>query len=114
MENQKIILHLTVTRQWFEVMVTGEKAFEIREKSNWIKSRLFNKDGTKRHYDLVSITNGYGKDKPNFVAEYKGFEEISEAYWAYSNGAVLDFVDDRYMIHLGKIQSISNYQTLTA
>lgn len=105
----KRILHLTVKKQWFEVMVTGEKDFEIREKSKWIESRLFNKDGSIKEYDLVSITNGYGKDKPNFIAEYKGFHDIPEGFWLFSNFSVLDVNKSTYRIDLGKIISVSNY-----
>lgn len=67
------ILHLSLKKEPFEVMVTGEKNQEFRKPTKWILSRLYNKDGTPKHYDVVKFTNGYGKDKPQFVCEYKGF-----------------------------------------
>jgi hypothetical protein len=67
-------LHLTLHKAAFDVMVTGEKKLEFRTPSKWINSRLFNKDGTKKHYDYIKFTNGYGSDKPYFVCEFKGFD----------------------------------------
>jgi len=58
------ILHLSIKKEPFEVMVTGEKDIEVRKISTWIDSRLFNKNGSKKHYDLVKFTNGYGKSRP--------------------------------------------------
>ncbi len=63
------ILHLTLSRKPFEVMVTGEKSTEYREPSKWILSRLQGKD-----YDFVKFVNGYGSDKPYFIAKYLGWK----------------------------------------
>lgn len=105
----KRVLHLTVKKEWFQIMVTREKPFELRRKSKWIESRLFNKDGSLKPYDLISITNGYGKDKPNFVAEYQGFHDIPGGFWLFSNFSVLDVKESSYRIDFGKIISVSNY-----
>lgn len=55
-------------------MVTGEKREEFRKPSKWMLSRMFNKnkDGSKsfKKYDLVKFVNGYGNDKPYFIAEF--------------------------------------------
>lgn len=97
------ILHLTLKKAPFEVMYTREKPYEIRVKSKWINSRLFNKDGSKKHYDLVRYTNGYGKDKPYFIAEYKGFDNCNGINWTFSNGFHIEFNDDRWIIYFGEI-----------
>lgn len=96
-------LHLTLKKAPFEVMVTGEKTFEIREQSSWINTRLFYPDGTPRTYDLIKFVNGYGKDKPYFIAEYKGFDNCNGITWTFSNGFHLEFKEDRWFIYLGKI-----------
>lgn len=81
-------LHLTLSKEPFEVMVTGEKRLEFRHDSKWIRSRLYDKSGNKREYDFIKFTNGYGKNKPYFVCR---FLEFFESYRSlepliYSNG----------------------------
>jgi hypothetical protein len=71
------ILHLTLKKKPFEVMVTGEKKIEYRKPSKWILSRLVSKE-----YDYVKFVNGYGKDKPYFIAEYSGFNIVNMNYSA--------------------------------
>src|SRR6056300_1026422 len=63
------ILHLTLKKSWFELMVSGEKTTEFRKPSDWIKQRLVDKE-----YELVRFVNGYGSDKPFFVAKYLGYK----------------------------------------
>ncbi len=60
------ILHLTLSKMPFEVMVTGEKSTEYREPSKWILSRLQGKD-----YDLIKFVNGYGSDGDISEALYR-------------------------------------------
>lgn len=69
------ILHLSLKKQWFDLMVTGEKNEEFRKGNDWMRSRLFNKDGSEKKYDLVKFVNGYGSDKPYFICKYIGFME---------------------------------------
>ena len=99
------ILHLSLKKEPFEVMVTGEKNQEFRKPTKWILSRLYNKDGTPKHYDVVKFTNGYGKDKPQFVCEYKGLEELSGnvGIYKYSNGFEVNVVAGDIIIRCGKI-----------
>lgn len=85
---EKSILHLTLSKKPFEVMVTGEKPEEFRKPSKWILSRLKNKDGTDKEYDLVKFVNGYGADKPYFITNYCGWMEKvgGDEVFHYSNG----------------------------
>ena len=120
METDKI-LKLTVSRKPFEVMVTGEKTSEYRKKSKWIESRLFvappgehgNGHENDRDYDFVEIRNGYGKDRPYFIAKYSGFSEMlnfGHSYIGWSNGLEIDESDYYYQIHLGEIVEIGNWE----
>lgn len=84
-------------------MVTGEKDVEVRAKGAWIKTRLFNEDGSKKLYDIIRFTNGYGSKRPYFVCEYKGFDNCNGMNMIYSNGLTLNFREDRWIIYLGKI-----------
>ena len=99
-------LYLTLKKKPFEVMKSGEKKSEYRENSKWIRSRLFNKDGTKRKYDYVKFTNGYGKTRPNFTVKFINFEKIFELKKTYSNGLVVNYpknLNGYYKINLGDI-----------
>lgn len=64
-------LHLTLTKVPFDLMITGEKTVEFRKPTQWIKSRLWDKNGSLKQYDVVKFTNGYGRDKPYFIADFK-------------------------------------------
>lgn len=100
------VLHLSLKKEPFDVMVTGEKNQEFRKPTQWIKSRLFNKDGTPKKYDVVKFVNGYGKDKPQFVCEYNGFEILHGPLpdLTYSNGFYLPSQPTgTIMIRLGAI-----------
>jgi len=107
------ILHLTLKRAPFEVMITGEKDLEYRTSSDWTKSRLFNKDGTERKYDAVKFTNGYGKDKPQFVAEFKGVQMCA---WTeiikFSNGLQIKVTPGMYIIEIGTVGLTRNISSL--
>jgi len=86
----KKVLHLSLKKEPFDVMVTGEKFIEFRNPTKWIMSRLENKDGTPKKYDVIKFTNGYRPTKPNFVCQYKGFDEVDEqsgpVNFEFSNG----------------------------
>lgn len=113
-------LHLTLNRQAFEVMVTGEKTEEYRKPSKWIEARLFEKGATlfpevktSKPYDQVKLVNGYGNDKPYFIAEFKGLRQIqkpnsSESY-IYSNGLKVTVNEVDYIIRLGAILEVGNW-----
>lgn len=98
------ILNLTLSKKPFEVMITGEKKVEFRKPSDWIKSRLFNKDGSRKDYDVVKFVNGYGKDKPFFIAIYNGFATALERTGKhYSNDLSVLVEPGDFQIYLGDI-----------
>lgn len=97
------ILHLTLHQSAYEVMHSGEKDFEIRRPSVWIKSRLFFANGTPKSYDAVKFTNGYGPNRPFFLAEYKGAHLIAAATQRiFSNGLIVNSLPGDYVIVLGE------------
>lgn len=92
------MLHLTVKNKPFEVMVTGEKNQEYRKPSQWIDSRLI------KYYDFVKIVNGYGGDKPMFIAEYFGFSFAGRIEnKTYSNGLEVEIEAGDRIIELGEV-----------
>lgn len=111
-------LKLTLKRQAFEVMVTGEKTEEYRKRSQWILSRLWQQDKSKlpirwyypKTYDYVEFTNGYGNDKPKFTAEFIDFlENLTPFTKTYSNGLKVAVDTHDQIIRFGKIIKIENY-----
>lgn len=103
------VLRLTLSKKPFDVMVTGEKSKEFRTPSKWIKSRLFDKNGNVRDYDLVEFKNGYGSDVPMFMAEYRGFIESSRYFSKeYSNDLKVQVNAGDFEIFLGEITERRN------
>ena len=84
-------LRLTLSADPYNVMVTGEKKVEFRDKAPWIESRLFSKSGDDRQYDRVVFVNGYRKDSPRFSVSFKGYKLVpAGVHVTYSNGLVVD------------------------
>jgi hypothetical protein len=101
---QPRVLLLTLSRKPFEVMATGEKKIEFRDQKAWIESRLYDKEGNKRDYDYVKFINGYGKNRPFFIAAFKSFDISLGSYTeTYSNGLKVNVRAGTFRIHLGKV-----------
>lgn len=65
------ILDLTIKKEWFDKIKSGEKKVEFREfKPHWIKRLL--KDSRARPYDAVRFRNGYKLSSPTLLVEWKG------------------------------------------
>ena len=93
-------LKLSVNKMAFNVMVTSEKTEEFRDETKWMMSRLLNKN-----YDFIQITNGYGSERPVFVAEYLGYT-IANVDKVYSNGLVVK--GEKVVIKFGEIVETRN------
>jgi len=83
-------LRLTIKKQWFGMILSGEKKEEYREIKPFFISRLCeplpmsiisggnlrdNHTGQNfkfKHYDAVEFINGYSKDAPRTTFEFKG------------------------------------------
>lgn len=100
------VLHLTLKAEPFEVMLKGEKKTEYREPSKWILSRL---NPTKK-YDLIKFVNGYGSDKPFFVAKFLGWEfhKGEPTDKVFSNGLIIKIETGVVKIHFGEVSETGN------
>ena len=127
------ILHLTLKKKWFDMILSGEKTEEYREiKPYWIK-RLLEYRGVysypimspiiksclseksfewlayigmyPKFYkgDEIVFTNGYGKDKPTIKVWIKGFS-IKEGKQEWGAEPNKKY----FTFHLGGIVSKSN------
>lgn len=64
------VLHLTLIRKWFDLIASGEKRGEYREKKEYWRKRL---EG--RQYDEIHFRNGYATDAPFMRVEFLGIED---------------------------------------
>ncbi len=67
--NNKKVLHLNLYRKYFDEIVSGKKTIEYRDKTPYWTTRLSNKK-----YDYIYFRNGYSKDAPMMLVEYKGVD----------------------------------------
>jgi hypothetical protein len=87
------VLRLTLKKKWYDMILSGEKKEEYRElKSYWIPRLLCNFDWDKskneiqlnggsyqvKNFNRIEFKNGYGKDAPTMLVEFKGVK-IGEA-----------------------------------
>jgi hypothetical protein len=73
MGNNKKVLMLIVTEEWFDKIWEGNKLHDYRELKPYWSKRLMN-----RSYDEVHIINGYGGKRPKMIFKYKGYEITKE------------------------------------
>ena len=91
------VLHLTLKKQWFDMIAIGEKGEEYREiKPYWMK-RI---EG--REYDVVQFRNGYAKDAPKMTVEYNGYSYgCGRPEWGAPSYST-------FVLQLGKVLSTTN------
>ena len=52
------VLHLILKHRWFDMIASGEKPEEYRDKTPYYDVRFFS-NGQPRHYDAVCLHRGY-------------------------------------------------------
>lgn len=70
-------LHLNLKKKWFDMILSGEKTEEYRDITIYWFSRLFDYVACIPHskrFDTITFSNGYSKNRPQFVIEFKGIE----------------------------------------
>lgn len=77
---------MILKKEPYQVMVSGEKNEEFRENTAYWRSRLYEKDETPKKFSYVEFSNGYQKNRPQFMVEFKGIEIIDEVDRSYSTG----------------------------
>ena len=81
--SKKSILALTLHRQYFAAIAAGTKKTEYRKRKPYWKKRLEGRD-----YDAVHFRNGYLKNAPEMLVEFRGVRRIGKDY-AIKLGRVL-------------------------
>ena len=65
--DNKKVLHLNLYRKYFDEIASGIKTIEYRDITPYWTTRLSN-----IKYDYIYFRNGYSKDAPMMLVEYKG------------------------------------------
>ncbi len=77
------ILHLTLYKQWFDQILSGEKTSEFRADTPYWRARITGS------FDYVHFVNGYGKQRPWMDVELKCIK--------------LNLLTNKFELMLGKI-----------
>lgn len=89
------VLHLTLKKQWFDMIASGEKREEYREIKPYWTRRLA--DIRADEYDAVRFRNGYRTDSPAVTVELEGiFSGFGRKEWGAPSERV-------YILRLGRI-----------
>ncbi len=75
---EKLILKIVIKGEWFDLIASEEKKIEERKYTPFWISRLYDKNGKKRHYELIEFINGYNTDARRMVTKYGGFNKKGE------------------------------------
>ena len=100
--SENMILYLTLKKEFFNQIKSGEKKAEYREYKPFWTKRLMNPDNTFKCYDFILFQNGYRKDAPQMLVEFKGIKIIKERtgwfrtdkYFEIELGQIVKFTDD--------------------
>jgi hypothetical protein len=93
-------LHLNLHSKWFDMILSGIKKEEYREmKPFWHKRFLAGKQ-----FDTITFSNGYGKQRRQFVIECLGVQSsLGIVEWGAPEAVCV------YILKLGRILSRNNY-----
>lgn len=86
------VLHLTLKKQWFDMIASGEKTEEYREIKPYWNKRL------NKTYDAIQFRNGYSKNAPAMLVELKEvLQSLGIVEWGAPEGMPV------YILKLGNI-----------
>ena len=70
---EKPTLKIVIKGEYFDMIMAKTKKIEYREITPFWTSRLYDKAGKKRDYELIEFINGYNSDARRMVTKYEGF-----------------------------------------
>ncbi len=89
------LLHLTLKKKWFDMIASGQKREEYREKKPYWDKRL---KCVKEVPKFIKFRNGYRPDSPWIVVEFKELiSSLGIVEWGAPEGVVV------YILRLGKV-----------
>lgn len=92
------VLHLTLKKQWFDMILSGEKKEEYREHKEYWNRRLSGKE-----FDCILFRNGYSKDARTMLIELEALcFGLGHEEWGAPDGKCV------WVLRLGKIKETGN------
>jgi hypothetical protein len=89
-------LYMTIKKEWFEKIKSGQKQIEFREIKPYWTTRLQHDDGSFKNFEQICFINGYSKHSPRFCIEH-----IKTEFFNNKNDLNLNI--PVYAIYLGKV-----------
>jgi hypothetical protein len=102
------ILKMTLNKEFFDQILSGEKIEEYRDFTPFWESRLLEKDTKEivfKEYDAIEFKNGYGAKVPTMLVEWKGTDLVLHDDAPDASEEPEDFY---FIIDLGKILETKN------
>lgn len=107
------ILHLTLTRKWFDLIASGSKTAEFREGKPYWRKRLLHSNGVAIRYDEIHFRNGYSRNAPFMRVEWQGLSN-----WDFGrnhDGVLLgphgeEISHGMLQIDLGRVLEVRNWE----
>jgi hypothetical protein len=96
-ESGQQILHLTLHRRFFAEIAARTKRIEYRQQSPYWRRRLEGRD-----YDAILFRNGYARNAPEILVEFRGLRRHGRRRNAY------------YAIRLGRILEIKRWPKMSS
>jgi ASC-1-like (ASCH) protein len=84
------ILNMTLKKEWFDKIKSGQKKYEYREYKDYWITRLVNP------YTHIKFINGYSKEAPSFIKEILSVKIVD------GNKTDLEFNGKVFKIELGE------------
>ncbi|MBV7300232.1 hypothetical protein [Enterovibrio paralichthyis] len=93
-DSERPTLHLTLKKEWFDLIRSGVKTEEYREMKPYWDRRLI----SGKYFATITFRNGYGKDAPSFVIELIEIQSgLGVVEWGAPEGKPV------YILKLGSI-----------
>lgn len=105
MKNSVKTLHLTLKKQWFDMILSGEKKEEYREIKPYWNKRFAAALLDFKHcgYNTITFSLGYKTDRPQMTVEWNGiFIREGKPEWGGEPGT------EFYVLELGEILNTKN------
>lgn len=91
-------LHLTLKKNWFDLILSGEKKEEYRDIKPYWEKRLIGKK-----YDRIIFRNGYATNAPQFTIKLKSITQgTGKSEWGAEEGK------QYFILSLGEIINTKN------
>lgn len=94
------VLSIVIKKEWFDQIADSTKTEEYRDFTQHWCSRLLTSDYQYREFDVVEFINGYNKNAPRLVVEWKG--TVAALYDDAPDDST-DPSDSYFIISLGKV-----------